>query len=273
MNTVILGLPGMYQNWLSAALDPNSEFQQQGANFITAASAVPWVTKIDIVEPPKADYVINMCVGYHNLVWYLHNFLEKTDAVGIRTNYLADDLKSLGANTKAFGDLLIHWYTNYDIKNNQDKDYINNSLIEYFYLWLVQKHAWQSMLISRLSDTHGVNLEYTAFNSLQRLRTTLDPVISDADWFDQMYERLRSANSQYLNQGEKFCTKLGLIDNINRLTILEQSYLGSLLHSIIDMGDAVVDWFNPNVRTRLWKNYRTALVDTHRMYMLQSQHL
>ena len=101
MNTVILGLPGMYQNWLSAALDPESRFEQQGANFLTHHSRVPWLAKIETQTPPPADCVINMCVGYHNLVWYLHNYLEKTDAIGIRANYLVEDPKALVSAPRA----------------------------------------------------------------------------------------------------------------------------------------------------------------------------
>jgi len=271
MNTVILGLPGMYQNWLSAALDPDSEFQQQGANFLTFHSAVPWQAKIETHALPGADCIINMCVGYHNLVWYLHNYLEKTDGIHIRTDYLVEDLQAHGGETKAFGPMLEHWYQSYNIKTNPDIEHRKNSLIEYFYYWLTQKHHWQHMLCSRSSD--GINLEYAAFNSLVSLHQRLHTVISDVDWFDQMYDRLRSANSKYLHQSEKFCTKLGLIDNINRLTILEQSYIGSLLHSCIDMGDTVLDWFNPNVRNRLWERYHATLVDIHRYHMLQSQYL
>lgn len=271
MNTVILGLPGMYQNWLSAALDPESRFEQQGANFLTHHSRVPWLAKIDTQTPPPADCVINMCVGYHNLVWYLHNYLEKTDAIGIRANYLVEDLQALGADTKAFGQMFVHWYQSYNIKDNLDHQQHANSLIEYFYYWLVQKHDWQRMLCSRISN--AINLEYMAFNSLDRLHQVLDPVIPDSAWFDHMYMLLQSGNSQYLDQSGKFHTKLGLIKNLDNLTILEQSYLGSLLHSCMDMGDTVLDWYNPEVRNRLWQRYRTDLVDLHRLYMLQSQYL
>lgn len=271
MNTVILGLPGMYQNWLSAALDPESRFEQQGANFLTYHSRVPWQAKIETHTPPAADCVINMCVGYHNLVWYLHNYLEKTDAIGIRTNYLVEDLQDRGADTKAFGPMLAHWYQSYNLANNLDHQHCANSLVEYFYYWLVQKHHWQSMLCSR--DSTAVNLEFMAFNSLDRLRQVLDPVISDAAWFDYMYMLLQSGNSRYLEQSEKFYTKLRLVQNLDNLTILEQSYLGSLLHSCMDMGDTVLDWYNPEVRNRLWRRYQTDLVDLHRLYMLQSQYL
>ena len=271
MSTVILGLPGMYQNWLSAALDPDSRFEQQGANFLTFHSAVPWQAKIETTAVPDADCIINMCVGYHNLVWYLHNYLEKTDDIHIRTDCLVEDLQSHGGDTKAFGPMLDHWYQSYNIQTNPNPEYQKNSLIEYFYYWLVQKHHWQQMLCARSSN--HVNLEYAAFNSLGRLRSVLAGVIPDQSWFDQMYQRLRFANSQYMDQSEKFCTKLGLIDNINRLTILEQSYIGSLVHSCIDMGDTVLDWYNPDVRQRLWRRYHATLVDMHRYHMLQSQYL
>lgn len=266
---VIYGLPGMYQNWLSAALDPACEWRQQGQNFLAYNSEFPWTAKIEIVDPPPAKRVINMCVGYHNLVWYLHNYLEKTDDIGLRTNYLVEDLCALGPNTKAFGDLFAHWFNAYNIEQNPDKDYLANSLIEYFYHWLVQKHEWQQKLLWRHPDKHAINLEYSAFNSLDTLHRLLDGVIKDQTHFDNMYVLLRDANGHYLDQSEKFYTKLKLIKNINNFTILEQSYIGSLMHSTIDMGTAVLDWFNPDVRNRLWRRNHSFVVGTHREYMLQ----
>ena len=45
--TTVLGLPGLYQNWLTAVIDPISKFMFQGSNnFITLNHQVNWVKKM-----------------------------------------------------------------------------------------------------------------------------------------------------------------------------------------------------------------------------------
>ena len=267
---VIYGLPGMYQNWLSAALDPDSVFEQQGRNFLAHQSQVPWVIKAEVIANHMPDaHVINMYVGKNNLVWYLHNYFEKTDDIGIRTNYLAEDLSLLGTNTRAYGQLLDHWRSSYNIQYNTNTDYYTNSLVEYFYYWLIKKHDWGHCLSWIHPGSQAINLEYSNFDDLDKLSSCLQRVISNGAWFDQMYVLLRSANYQYINQGAKFLSKMVLIKDIDQFTILEQSYIGSLLHELIQPGKIVLDWFNPELRNRLWDRHREDLVASHRTNVLQ----
>ena len=60
-----------------------------------------------------------------------------------------------------------------------------------------------------------------------------------------------------------------LIKDIDQFTILEQSYIGSLLHELIQPDKIVLDWFNPELRNRLWNQHCEDLVASHRTNVLQ----
>jgi hypothetical protein len=77
--------------------------------------------------------VINSYVLDENFVWYLYNFLEKTDGVGILIDNLTSDLFSKAQGTVAFDGLLKHLVDNYQLSSDQDPAYLNNAVIENFY--------------------------------------------------------------------------------------------------------------------------------------------
>jgi hypothetical protein len=57
MNTVLLGMPGLYQNWVMAAVDPNSKFQLHGEqNFFCSKSKVKW-----LIKPGMSDNNKSLC--------------------------------------------------------------------------------------------------------------------------------------------------------------------------------------------------------------------
>jgi len=60
MSIILLGLPGLYQNWLMAAVDPTSKVQLHGdQNFFCSHSRVKWVIKPGLVDYPVASKRFN----------------------------------------------------------------------------------------------------------------------------------------------------------------------------------------------------------------------
>lgn len=59
-NVCILGMPGLYQNWLMSALDPSSEcIESSDSNFLSKPKTLRWVRKFDAnVEQVRKQYPI-----------------------------------------------------------------------------------------------------------------------------------------------------------------------------------------------------------------------
>lgn len=242
---VIHGLPGLYQNWLSAALDSNAVFEKHGINFLTSHSAVPWVSKHTASDIPDVD-VINCYVANQNLPWYLYNFFEKTDDVNIRVEHWCEDIQLLAPNTVAYQGMLDHWQQTYHIVDYHNHNYVKNSAIEYFYLFFIKDSHWRHLLSSQ--TTHGVNIEYNDFASITVLREKLSLILDfDDDHFVKMYAALNASNQRYLKLPQDFGTKLLQLPLYNSFTIIELAWLGALFYQ---MDGIQLDWFNPDVRHR-----------------------
>jgi hypothetical protein len=241
--TIIYGLPGLYQNWLSASLDVNAKFVHQGNNFHTLHSAIPWVSK------HQADYalehdVINCYVSPSNLPWYLYNFFEKTDDIGINVDHWCSDIQRLGTDTIAYQGMLDHWQQSYNIANYQDQDYIKNSAVEYFYLFFIQPSPWRDLL--EYQHPGSVNIEYGDFTSISMLRNKLSAMVHfDDDHFVQMYARLNASNYRYLSLPNQFKNKLAQLPFYTSFNVIDLAWLGALFYQI---DHNRLDWFNPDTR-------------------------
>ena len=248
----MLGLPGLYQNWLQAALDPNSQFSiSHKINFYTYKSTVNWYKKLetDIDSVAQDSIVVNTYVADQNFVWYLYNFLEKTDAVNIKVESLVEDLKHKAAGTIAFDTLLAHFVESYNLNSYPDIEYQNNAAVEYFYFLLLNQDS-KFKKIASLTDVRFVNIEYLDFSNYDILKQKLLPTgCIDLTHFDKMYQLLKQENLPYLNRRNNFLKKLKANDK--NFDILEQSYIGALLTW---QSSTVYDWFNPDVRAEAIAN-------------------
>lgn len=142
---VLLGLPGLYQNWMQAALDSTSKVQfSVDSNFISYSKTVQLRQKLEInIQDFKNQDtpVINTYVAPENFAWYLYNFLEKTDAIGISVNSLHKDLFIKAPGTVAFDSMLTHFANSYNLDTKTDPAYFYNAAIEYFYFLLINQDA------------------------------------------------------------------------------------------------------------------------------------
>jgi len=252
----ILGLPGLYQNWLLATLDPDSQFStSQEANFETQNSAVIWHQKLetDIDSIDCNSVVVNTYVSYTNFVWYLYNFLEKTDSVNIKVELLVDNLQLRAPGTRAFDTLLTHFFNSYNLDSKLDSEYKNNAAIEYFYFLLLDQES-KFKKTSALTDSAFINIEYLDFSNYNTLKQKLVSIDSfDSVHFDKMYQLLQQRNLYYLDRQNNFLKKLE--SNHKSFDILEQSYIGALLTW---QSGIVYDWFNSDTRSQIitdqWNN-------------------
>ena len=244
----MLGLPGLYQNWLLAALDQHSIFELcVENNFSCTQSKINWIKKIPtkLTDPVLADStVINTYVSNQNFVWFLYNFLEKTDGIGIRVDYLIEDLKNKAVDTIAFDTMLKHWVDSYDIHNHPDYEYRMNSIIEYFYFLLLDTQSIFKYQAG-FTDPRFVNIEYSDFENKNLLENKFSHLeIFDLDHFNRMYDLLYQRNSQYLNRRQNFVNKIK--SNNKQFDILEIAYIGML---ITDQDP--LDWFNSQLRENM----------------------
>lgn len=242
--TIIYGLPGLYQNWLSAALDADADFSHGGRNFQTQHSSIPWISKHDVRLDSTNSDVINCFVCSDNLPWYLFNFFEKTDDVGIRVDHWCEDIQLLGNDTVAYQSMLDHWRQTYNIDQHSNSEYIKNSAIEYFYLFFIQSSPWRSLI--EWQHPKGVNIEYSDFGDIVALRQKLSPVVTlDDDHFVRMYHLLVAANSRYLGLSKKFNQKIQQLPFYQSFNVIDLAWLGALFYQI----DGIqLDWFSSDVR-------------------------
>jgi hypothetical protein len=255
----IHGLPGLYQNWLSASLDHTAEFEHQGRNFQTVKSTIPWISKHH-ANGSRPDQVINCYVSQSNLPWYLYNFFEKTDHVGICVDHWCDDIQRLGINTQAYQGMLDHWYRAYNITSFDDPEYIKNSAIEYFYLFFTQPSEWRTLLEYQLPG--AINIEYQDFSKISVLREKLQPRISfDDDHFVSMYHLLNASNHRYLDLQKQFEQKLAQLPFYINFNVIDLAWLGALFYQL---DQKQLDWFNPDVRHRtIVQHYTKIRCDPH----------
>jgi hypothetical protein len=246
---VLLGLPGLYQNWVLYALDPCAEtIQNNNYNFTTTYSSVKWYRKMEtdlsnISILLEKNIIINCYVKDENFVWYLYNFLEKTDGVGLSINNLINDLISKAHGTMAFESLLKHLIESYKITENHSESYKNNAAIENFYLLLINDEA-EFKIKSGFTHPDCVNLEYRDFENVYILLDKLKHVPNfNKQHFIDSYQLLVSRNQKYITKQKKF---INTINNCkNEFDLLETAYLGYLQWKLQEKR---LDWFNPEIR-------------------------
>lgn len=246
----LIGLPGLYQNWLLSALTPGGEvFTVSDNNFLCSDSYIGNIqSKLSDFKVVDAKNTVNMYVNESNFVWYLYNFLEKTDGVGIQIENLTTDLLTKAPGTIAFDYLLTHFQKSYNINSHCDSEYLNNSLVEYFYFTLINDHWFKSR--SNMQLHNCVNVEYDDFNSLEQLVNVCKGVPSfDISHFELRYSQLQSRNERYLKKKINFVNK---VHAGAKLDILETAYVGSIIRT---MTMTELDWFNPDFRHEMIRQY------------------
>ena len=265
-DSMMLGLPGLYQNWLLSALDASAiSTVDKDHNFITRTQTVNWIKKIDlelstVVELAQTHNIVNCYVDEHNVVWYLYNFLEKTDGVGILVSNLAHDLFTKASGTVAFDGLLKHLIKEYNLTPEHSYEYKTNAIIENFYLLLIDQTSRFKQQLHFKSDA-AVNIEFRDFENCNTLITKLHqlPRFDDVH-FKNRYQQLTLRNATYLNRASEFLSKLD--SYTNHFDALETAYLGWLLWNIIPERQ---DWFNMSVREDLLKNNWSAICNQANM--------
>lgn len=265
-SSAMLGLPGLYQNWLLSALDASAiSTTDRDHNFITRTQSVDWIKKIDldlarVDEIAQTHNIVNCYVEQHNVVWYLYNFLEKTDGVGILVNNLAQDLFTKASGTVAFDGLLTHLVKEYNLTPEHSYEYKTNAIIENFYLLLIdQTSRFKQQL--HFKSNKSINIEFRDFENCNTLITKLDQLPGfDVVHFKNRYQQLTLRNAVYLDRAKNFLSKLDTYNN--QFDALETAYLGWLLWNILPIRQ---DWFNPEVREDLLKNNWTAICNLANM--------
>ena len=259
-NVCILGMPGLYQNWLVSALDPASKcIESSNNNFLSKSKMLCWIDKSDAnLKHILQQYpiIINTYVKDENFVWYLYNFLEKTDGVGIKIDNLANDLFTKAPGTIAFSFMLDHFIDSCNITTETTIESINNSLVEYFYFLLLNKNSEFKIKSSR-KESNAINLEFDTFSDCNILTNLLVQVPGfDAAHFQNMYNWLVARNHMYLHKKKRFKEK---IVNHQNLDLLELAYVGYL---VSNHTNTMLDWYNVDTRN--------SAVQTHRQLLLES---
>lgn len=247
----LLGIPGLYQNWLMSAVDYSSVYQQlNDTNFHYKSKNITWYFKFetDVSSVTNYDHIINCYVNEENFVWYLYTFLEKTGEIGIFVDDLINCLFTKARGTLPFDFLLTHFIQSYNITKDSTVDYCRNSAIEYFYFLLSEKIKDNKFKFNAGVTYTGnkyINIEYNDFLDSNLLIDKLQGLsIFNKEHFLKMYSLLSSTNGRYLNKHKNFLDKLQL-KNPN-FDILELAHLGAL---ITKKTGSNLDWFNSDVRS------------------------
>ena len=254
----LLGLPGLYQNWLISAIDKNSTVKELSLhNFDTKSTLVEWLKKIDtnLTNLPNLP-IVNCYVNDKNFVWYLYNFLEKTDSIGIQVSNLQEDFFRLSQGTIAFDFMLNHFVTTYNITPETDISTINNMLIEYFYFLLINEQT-NFKKQSSATVTGAINIEYNDFNNVDKLIKLLSPLQIDIDHLTKRHQQLYLRNQRYIDKPNTF------VVNYNNmcLDILEIAYVGYLITKNTNVG--TLDWYNTRVRDSFIETYNHQIIKWH----------
>ena len=266
-HVALLGLPGLYQNWLLSALDVSAQVRMSGEhNFISHSGKINWFKKMgadldQIPELIQTSMVINSYVLDENFVWYLYNFLEKTDGVGILVDNLTLDLFSKAQGTVAFDGLLKHLVDRYDLSINQNLSYLNNAAIENFYLMLIDQDG-KFKIQTRYYHPGCINLEFRDFRNYNVLASKLDQVPGfDLSYFEDRYQHLATRNTRYFTRQKIFIDKLNSADN--HFDILETAYIGWLLWKLVPVR---LDWFNTKIRKSSMENNWDKICNLAKMF-------
>jgi len=238
MDYQLFGLPGLYQNWLMAAVDKDSNLQTHGdRNFFCAKSKVNWLIKTDITEFPKDTTnltVLNLYVDPQNMPWYMYNLFEKTYDIKVMVDNLVDDLLEKGHKFKVFEEfrtsLLKIEYRNID------------DVIGLFYYYFQTQDHWLYKLLPYTQDNF-INIEYNDFSHRDVLESKLEKFPGfDHDYFASAYHLLSSRNQRYLNRKQNFIKKF---DTDRNFDIIETAYIGTL-YSLVSNNEA--NWKDPRLR-------------------------
>jgi hypothetical protein len=241
---ILLGLPGLYQNWLMGAVDPASTLQLHGTqNFFCPKSIVKWVIKINLNQYPVASdetIVINLVVNKENMPWYLYNLFEKTYDIKIMIDNFIEDLMIKGNQFSIFE------FFKKDLQEINLTD--ENEVINYFYKFFQNKtnFLYENVIIK---NPNYVNIEFDDFNNPILLKEKLSIIPNfNNDHFDKLYSQLCSRNKRYLNRKKDFIYKL---ENKLPLDIIESGYVGSLASEILNKQ---LPWGDRNLRNLILKN-------------------
>jgi hypothetical protein len=266
-HVVLLGLPGLYQNWLLSALDVSAQVRMSGEhNFVSHSGKIKWFLKMgtdlgQIPELMQTSMVINSYVLDENFVWYLYNFLEKTDDVGILVDNLPSNLFSKAQGTVAFDGLLKHLVDNYQLSSAQDLSYLNNAAIENFYLMLIDQDG-KFKIKTRYYHPGCINVEFRDFENYDVLASRLDQVPGfDLSYFEHRYQHLVARNYRYLTRQKTFIDRLN--SNDNDFDILETAYIGWLLWKLSPVR---LDWFNTKIRKSSMENNWDKICNLAKMF-------
>lgn len=223
---VLLGLPGLYQNWLMSAVDPASQMQLHGdQNFFCSKSQVKWMIKPGLSDYPIASndlVVLNLYVNKHNFPWYLYNLFEKTYDIKIMIDSFVTDIIEKGDKFSIFDDVK-NDLLNYHSVNK-------DNVIHYFYrLFSEDQHYLHTA--TRKVDPAYINIEFDDFTNPDTLKDKLQAVdIFDPAHFDSVYPVLVSRNQRYLNKKKEFLQKLKAEEQ--SYDIIETAYIGALAGTI-----------------------------------------
>jgi len=253
-SVTLLGLPGLYQNWLRAALDPDSVVHLHGEqNFLCNQSQVAWLQKIGLEQYPVADehnIVVNVYVNNDNFVWYLYNFFEKTFDINIQVSHLIDDLLGKGDS----------WYLYREFKNgylqylqSTSGEFKNSIDIDILFFYRVIQYGEDFVMLTKFTNTPVdgyINIEYNDFSDVDLLVEKLNTIpFFNEEHFRRLYESLYSRNKIYLNRKETLLNKLK--NNQFNFDILETAYIGAVFSQ---MNKKEVSWHNPKVRQAVLKH-------------------
>lgn len=252
--TMLLGLPGLYENWLMTVLDVESKtFPGRQQNFCSTGTKTICLEKLTLnlghwskpVEP-----VVNCYVEPKNFVWYLYNFLEKTDGVDISISNMKQYVLTKAPNTVALRNLLEHFVNSYEQEFFDHAGYIDNALIEYFYFFLrssnhffVQQAQW--------INSECINIEYRDFECVDRLIDKLSGIQDfDCNKLQNLHDSLVKHNKKYLDRPRLFVQRLQRHES--NFDFLEWALIGVLIERITG---TQLDWFNTKLRCNLLEQH------------------
>lgn len=264
----LLGLPGLYQNWLQSVLgSPAATILEGNHNFITHTLSNTRFKKIDFDLSgisdltSKYNFVVNTYVIEQNFVWYLYNFLEKTDNVGIFVDNFVENLFTKSKGTVAFDGLLNYLITSYQLTNKHDHQYIFNAAVENFYLLLIDQVS-KFKTQSCYTNPSLINIEYRDFEDFKLLDSKINQLPGyDQNHTEASYSQLVNRNTRFLTKQQTFIAKLK--SGNNEFDILELAYIGWLLWKL---SPERLDWFNEKIRNKSIQNHYIELCSLADLY-------
>lgn len=266
MKILLIGIPGLYQNWLRKILDPTATIATLQSNFIVELQNpnIAWDGKFnllsnqpDFYETHQDTFIVNSVVNPENFPWYLHNFYGKTDEIFINLDKFEDDFFTKARDTQAFGNFFSEVSNQYNINETSSKEDIKNALIEAIYLTLVQTHPFRNLLAMRCPNTNSINIEYGDFGSLTKLRTALKNVPGiDLSPLSDLYAKLKQMNDAYINSKKYMLTKLASTTKLDDFNVIQQAIIGYAIHGITGKE---LDWYNTQVRYELFDEFNSGV--------------